>query len=574
MSTWLRYDSLSKNAHFGIECVAQYHQNTRERLRRKDMYNRYIIMCIVWLHLFVAVASSGQILVRQDRNITGQWEFGNVRSPSAGDFGEKCQVKMISNALYKGSDYLSGLIDGCVADNDKKTRQAVFLTDATGHNGRIVLELGRSIELVEINTYSRHNSKGDQGARGPQVYTLYGTNVEQPGHYLATRGNIWKKIAEVDTRPNSTGVDWSGMYGVSISAAEGAIGPYRYLLWDISSTKSPLVKKDGRSQTFYVEFDVHTKETTGKTKAAKPYSKAIPTNLEEVIIVHKTHFDIGYTDLIDNVIHRYRTSMIDNALSVVNQSKGLPIEQRFVWTVAGWPMMKILEDWPGQTVQRKNAVHDAFKKGYFAVHAYAFTTHTESLDLEDMVRGFRYSSEISRVSGKRLPQAVKMTDVPSHSWILPTIFKNAGVNFLHLGCNAVSQSPSVPEIFMWQGPDGSELLTMYYPIDYGDSSLVPPKKWPYKTWHAMQMTGDNHGPPSPDKVRKLLQRAQAELPGNVKVRLGTLDDFGKAILAENAEIPVVRGDMPDSWIHGIMEGMRGMNQQRSLCSTLERRVSR
>ena len=36
--------------------------------------------------------------------------------------------------------------------------------------------------------------------------------------------------------------------------------------------------------------------------------------LERVIVTFKTHFDIGYTDLAANVVQRYRTEMIDQAL--------------------------------------------------------------------------------------------------------------------------------------------------------------------------------------------------------------------------------------------------------------------
>jgi hypothetical protein len=41
----------------------------------------------------------------------------------------------------------------------------------------------------------------------------------------------------------------------------------------------------------------------------------------------------------------------------------------------------------------------------------------------------------------------KMSDVPSHSWILPTLLTHAGVNFLHIGCNPASRSPQVPMFF-------------------------------------------------------------------------------------------------------------------------------
>ena len=272
--------------------------------------------------------------------------------------------------------------------------------------------------------------------------------------------------------------------------------------------------------------------------------------VSEVIITFKTHFDIGYTDLAGNVVQRYRTTMIDHALKVVDQNRDLPPQQQFVWTIPGWPMTKILEDWEGQTPQRKQQIVQAFKDGRFVVHGLPFTTHTELLEPEDLVRGLGFASRLSRDAGLSLPRDAKMTDVPCHSWILPTLLKHAGIDFLHLGCNAASSSPEVPPLFWWEGPDGSRLLTMYSAAGYG-TGLVPPKDWPYRTWLALEHTGDNHGPPTPEEVKKLFAEAAQKLPG-VRIRIGRLSDFADAILAEKADIPVVRGDMPDTWIHGPM----------------------
>jgi hypothetical protein len=84
---------------------------------------------------------------------------------------------------------------------------------------------------------------------------------------------------------------------------------------------------------------------------------------------------------------------------------------------------------------------------------------------------------------------------------------------------------------------------------YG-SELCPPRDWPYKTWLYMWMTSDNHGPPHAQEVSGLFARAKRDLPG-VRVRFGQLSDFAAAILREKPQLPVVRGDMPDTWIHGI-----------------------
>jgi alpha-mannosidase len=274
------------------------------------------------------------------------------------------------------------------------------------------------------------------------------------------------------------------------------------------------------------------------------------SRVERVIIAFKTHFDIGYTDLASNVVRRYRTTMIDQALQVCDQSRDLPTEQQFVWTIPGWPMKKITEDWEGQTPERKQRILQAFKTGRFAVHALPFSTHTELLELEDLVRGLGYAAQLSRSAGLELPRDAKMTDVPCHAWIMPSLLKHAGVDFLHLGCNAASRSPEVPVLFWWEGPDGSRLLTMYSAEGYG-TGLVAPKGWLYKTWLALVHTGDNHGPPTPEEVKQLLAEAKVKLP-QVQVQIGRLSDFADAILAEKAKLPVIRGDMPDTWIHGPM----------------------
>ncbi len=279
----------------------------------------------------------------------------------------------------------------------------------------------------------------------------------------------------------------------------------------------------------------------GETSAAKK------SQLKQVIVVFKTHFDIGYTDLARNVVTRYRTTMIDKALDVCDNTRRLPPEHRFVWTLPAWPMRQIL--WSGQTPERRRRVERAVRDGLLVWHALPGSLHTESLDLEDVVRGLRFSSELSRSFDVPLVRDAKMTDVPSHVWVLPTILKHAGVDFLHLGCNSASASPEVPRLFWWEGPDGSRLLTMYEASGYG-SQLKPPEGWPHKTWLALIHTGDNHGPPRAAEVGALLEKARKELPG-VKIHMGRLSDFGDALLAEKPRLPVVRADMPDTWIHGI-----------------------
>ncbi|MGA2255224.1 MAG: hypothetical protein ABSG53_11220 [Thermoguttaceae bacterium] len=268
--------------------------------------------------------------------------------------------------------------------------------------------------------------------------------------------------------------------------------------------------------------------------------------LEEVIVVSKTHFDIGFTDLASRVVDRYRTSMADQALKLVDESRNLSPDKQFSWTLAGWPMSQVL--WPGQTAERRERFVAAMRTGRLVPHALAFTTHTESLDLEDLTRGFRFSVEMARLAGQPLPTGCKMTDVPDHTRGLATVLANAGVKFFHHGCNDNCTPADLPQLYWWEGPDGSRVLTALSRT-YG-SDLCPPAGWPYKTWLCMWMTYDNQGPPNTEAVEALFARAKRDLPG-VRVRFGRLSDFADAIVREKPDLPVVRGDTPDTWIYGI-----------------------
>ena len=303
-----------------------------------------------------------------------------------------------------------------------------------------------------------------------------------------------------------------------------------------------------RAEVIVKTEQVNAANPAGKVKTIPGPSKsdiASPPKVTDVWVAFKTHFDIGYTDTIEGVLRKYRVKMMDSALGIIDQERQLPPEKRFAWIIPGWPAAHILG--PKQEPARKPRIEQAVREGALAIQALPFSLHTESSDLEDLVRGMRFSSAIARKYGRPLPIAAKMTDVPCHSWVWPTVLAHAGVKFLQIGSNGASGHLRLPHLFWWEGPDGSRILCNYTP-DYG-SPMAAPSGWPSKNYLAMIMTGDNQGPPSLAEVENLRQYAEKNMPG-IRVHFGTLDDFARAVLAEKPELPVVRGDMPDTWIHG------------------------
>lgn len=266
-----------------------------------------------------------------------------------------------------------------------------------------------------------------------------------------------------------------------------------------------------------------------------------------IYVVFTTHYDIGFTGLPSEVVEEYRGEMLDRVVNLCRATAANPPGQRFIWTLKSWPLAQSLD--PDRTdPSRLTAATETIGRGQLRWTMTPFTTHTEFCGLEEYIRGLYISRRLSEAHGYH-PEDAKTTDVPGHTWFLPGLLADAGVKFIQMGSNPCSTPPAVPRLFYWEGADRSRLLTMYTPGGYG-SSLIPPEDWPHASWLALMQTGDNHGPQHAGIVAEILTRIQAEAPG-WNVVIGTLADFGKAILAERPDLPVVRGDMADSWIHGV-----------------------
>lgn len=467
------------------------------------------------------------------------WNFKTIPKPSKSDIAAGAKVTMAGNQFEPAGAEGSVLVNGVLPDDSLDLSEEALLSNANGNGGNLVIDLGRVQPVAAVASYSWHENPPDQGCRGPQIYGLYGSAAENPD---PNNLSGWTKIADVDTRPNKTGAKWNGQHGAFITDTSGRLGEFRFMLFALQRTGSPLQSSAGMTGTLFSEIDVHTAATLAQAGDA---TVPEPGKVEHVWVVFKTHLDIGYTDTIEQVLKKYRVNMMDGALKVVESSRELPPEQRFSWTLAGWPLAHVLG--PQQEPSRRARIEQAVREGAITFHALPFTTHTETQDLEDLVRGLVFSTRLSQQYNRPLPISAKMTDVPSHSWVMPTLLAHAGAKFLHIGCNGTSAFMRVPRLFWWEGPDGSRILCNYSP-DYG-SGLKPPRSWLSKHYLAMEMTGDNHGPPTATEVERLRQQAAKSLPG-VQIHFSTLDDFARAVIAENPELPVVRGDMPDTWIHG------------------------
>jgi alpha-mannosidase len=517
----------------------------------EDTIMTKLLLAIVAATLIAAGVDAKTIVNAEYGEIQdGAWKFPAITGPSKSDLAQNAKITVTAGQLHADGAPVTGLDDGIIGNSGGDPAQAVFFSNQSLQGGKFLMDLGSVQPIRQVSSFSLHTWTDDQGGRTPQVYTVSGSADNQ----------TWTKIADVDSRPNQTGEKWGNRpQGVQIADDTGKdLGRFRYLLWDVKPTQSPLTNKrqsagETWSNTFYMELDVHSAATLAASQPAKLFS-AFP-NLEEVIITWKCHLDIGYTHTVPEVIEKYRTSDMDKMLAMFEKTKDMPEAERFRWMLPAWALDVVLDE--HQTPERRAKLEQAVKDGRLLWHAMPYTFEAEAADIEELVRDLSYGSRLARRFGMPLPRDSKQTDMPEQAWALPTLLAHAGVKYLHIGANSGSKPNSetskIPTLCWWEGPDGSRVL-LGMSDDYGWGSITPPKGWTHKSWLAFFVRGDNQGPPSPQEVQNILSIAHARLPG-VKVRFGRPSEFADAIIAEekaNPQLPVIRGDMPDTWVHGQM----------------------
>ena len=279
--------------------------------------------------------------------------------------------------------------------------------------------------------------------------------------------------------------------------------------------------------------------------------------MKKIFLVFKTHFDIGFTDLSQNVIKQYAGSMLDDIIETCESTAHMD-KLKFVWTMPSWPLRVMLDE---STPEKKKKLEKLIRDGQVVWHALPFTSHTDFCTTEDMIQSLKYAKELSETYDKPLVKSAKMTDVPGHGRILPTVLSGAGVEFLHMGCNEYAMPPEVPTLFYWQAQDHSRVLTMYDPMGYG-TGLTPPKDWDYPIWMAMMHTHDNCGPQSAESIIALAEEAKKMYP-DAEIVSGTMDDFYNELSKYDLScVPVVEKDLADTWIHGVGSFPRQVSQIR------------
>ena len=270
--------------------------------------------------------------------------------------------------------------------------------------------------------------------------------------------------------------------------------------------------------------------------------------------------DLGFTDYAKNVIERYRSQFIPAAVELARKLNGK--EKKFIWTTGSFLIRDSLRN---ASIKNQKALDEAIKKGDIAWHALPFTTHTELATKELFGYGLSISRELDKKYKKRT-FAAKMTDVPGHTIAMLPLLWAAGIRFLHIGVNNASSVPDVPSEFLWKY--GEAEIVVVYEGDYGGI---------YQNEYIEDIlcflhSGDNCGPGSEQEVEEIYARLKEKYP-DYEIAPSTLDGYGRAMWEVRDKLPVVTGEIGDTWIHGIASDPYKTGAYRELAYALEEWLS-
>lgn len=274
--------------------------------------------------------------------------------------------------------------------------------------------------------------------------------------------------------------------------------------------------------------------------------------IQDVLVIFKTHLDIGFCDLAEKVVKRYLDTFIPAAIKRGYELKST--DTPYIWTVGSWLIHEALKQ------DTRGTVEKAIRDGIIAWHGLPFTSFTETMSKELLEYGLSLSRSLDRRFGKTTV-AAKMSDVPGHTKAMIPYLTQAGIEFLHLGVNPAYKLPPIPPLCRWR--NGEEELTLMYQSDYGNTMEFEDFVITFGFTH------DNTGPQSAEEIKKLYADLRAKYPG-ATVRAATLNDAAIKLRAVKETLPVVTGEIGDLWIQNAGTDPKKVSLYRDLLRHIER----
>jgi alpha-mannosidase len=292
--------------------------------------------------------------------------------------------------------------------------------------------------------------------------------------------------------------------------------------------------------------------------------------VDEILLAHHSHLDIGYTHS-QPIVSELQREFISLALDWLERTHDLPDGSRPKWTCeATEPVLRWLAQATPEAIERFRALHQQGRIGLSALR-WHISAGVDRAGLQRLVDG---KNELEQQFDTKVRVACQH-DVNGVPWPLADVLLDAGVDLFVMAVNPHLGRPVQPRpgVFLWEAPSGRTLrvfnahhYTMFDQLllAWDDSvdrmaegwdglarylrDIGYPFTFVYLTSTCSPVLWDN-APPNPflpDLIRRWNEAGRGP-----RVRYATLDDLRERALAvPDSELPVLRGDWTDYWSFG------------------------
>ena len=173
--------------------------------------------------------------------------------------------------------------------------------------------------------------------------------------------------------------------------------------------------------------------------------------LKQIHLIHHTHYDIGFTDLPDEV-ERQQLTYLDEAVRLAEN------DPEYCWTIESASLLRnYLESRPQTMVNR---LLNLLRKGQLEVAAFDMQMLSETASFPELLENVMRSVRLGKQYDFPVECAI-LDDIGGFAGELPRLMNEAGLRYLIAGCGAFQTElpwADLPHLFYLESKGGGKIL--------------------------------------------------------------------------------------------------------------------
>ena len=173
--------------------------------------------------------------------------------------------------------------------------------------------------------------------------------------------------------------------------------------------------------------------------------------LKQIHLIHHTHYDIGFTDLPDEV-ERQQLTYLDEAVRLAEN------DPEYCWTIESALLLRnYLESRPQTMVNR---LLNLLRKGQLEVAAFDMQMLSETASFPELLENVMRSVRLGKQYDFPVECAI-LDDIGGFAGELPGLMNEAGLRYLIAGCGAFQTElpwADLPHLFYLESKGGGKIL--------------------------------------------------------------------------------------------------------------------